>query len=79
MSWVESFVITDAEDLSGTDFACWVSVTTLTITAMSYEYDKDLKTLTISNLGGGSTQLHLLKDIYFGDTSKPNNNIALCT
>jgi hypothetical protein len=41
-------------------------------------YDAGNKTLTISNYGSGIS-LADMKDIYYGDSSKPNNLRGLCT
>jgi hypothetical protein len=47
MSFVDSFVITNAEDLSDIDFACVIDKSSLDhITPLDFKYDKDFKTLT---------------------------------
>jgi hypothetical protein len=47
MAYADSFVITNAEDLNTTDFACIVSMDSLAASNLEYIYDKDYKTLTI--------------------------------
>jgi hypothetical protein len=49
MSNVDSLIITNAEDLNSTDFACMVSQSSLTIELLDFKYDKDEKTLSIKN------------------------------
>ena len=48
MSQVKSFVITNAEDLNGTDFACITSYTSNSAVNINYVYDEGNKTLTLS-------------------------------
>ena len=57
-------IITNAEDLNATDFACWISETDGVPTMLPFEYNATQKTLTISS----ETPLDLvsLRDIHFG-------------
>jgi len=45
---------------------------------LDFKYDPGNKTLTLSNYGGETISLNDLKDIYYGDSSKPNNLRGLC-
>ena len=67
-SQVESFIITNAEDLNSTDFACMVSQQTLEAKILFTEFDKSKKTLKIF-AANSTIDLSSMKDIYFGDSS----------
>jgi hypothetical protein len=65
-------VITDAQDLSTTDFACMVTQNSLSPKLLEAKYNESLKTLSISDFGS-AINLHDMKDIYFGDSQKEGN------
>jgi len=44
---------------------------------LDHKYDPENKTLTLSNYDG-TISLNDLKDIYYGDSSKPDNLRGLC-
>lgn len=68
---IDSVIITNAENLSTVDFACWVT-TAGDYADMSFAYDATKKTQTIS-AKTGTIPTFALRDIYFGDSSKDIN------
>lgn len=67
-----TLVITDAEDLMATDFACWTSMVDRAVTVLTPTYDADRKSLNIS-MGNGGVDFFNLKDVHFGTTGMDLN------
>jgi hypothetical protein len=72
---IKEFVITDADDLASTDFACWADETTNKKTLLNFKADSAKHTLTLSNTDGTPLQPMNIKNIYFGDSTK---DLVLC-
>jgi hypothetical protein len=72
---LDKLVITNAEDLNNTNFACMTTYADLSHTSVKYAYDSDKKTLTISSESGEPIMLDEMKDIYFGDN---RTDINMC-
>lgn len=68
---IEKIIITNAEDLSGTDFACWNTIDGV-IGDMNIGYDAGKKTLTIT-AKTGNIPTFAFRDIYFGTSSQDVN------
>ena len=78
-SYVEKIVITDAEDLNRTNFACFntrESISPNQTTQMRADYDPILKTLTLQ--GYNTINLHELSHIYFGNWTDEGNFYPMC-
>ena len=73
---IKEFVITNAESLAKTDFACWASETDNAITMLNTTHDATKKTLTITSMDGTPLQPMSIKNIYFGDSTK--DLVGLC-
>jgi len=69
---LESVVITNAEDLKTTDFACMMPMASRTPTTLTPTYDPATMTLTIKN-PSGSIDLKDMRDIHFGFTGEDLN------
>ena len=63
---LDRLIITNAEDLKETDFACWISENDGVPTQLNYTYNDTSKTLTLRS--NDSTPLNLLelRDIHYG-------------
>lgn len=72
---LEKLVITNAEDLNNTNFACMTTEADWSHSALKLAYDSDKKTLTISSESGEPIMLDEMKDIYFGDN---RTDIDMC-
>lgn len=70
-----SLIITNAEDLAATDFACMTAMSDNNVTKLDFSYDQDSKTLIIEGTDGLPLDLFAMRDIYYGDSSK---NINMC-
>ena len=72
-------MITDAEDLNRTNFACFNtrdSVNPNPTTQLRADYDPTLKTLTLQ--GYDTINLHELSHIYFGNWTDEGNLFPMC-
>jgi len=65
---LDRLVITTAEDLEGTDFACMTADADWARTPLKFDYDSDLKTLSISTPSGDAIKLEELRDIHYGNS-----------
>jgi len=71
---VAEIVLTNAEDLKDTNFACATSPTDGSATALTPVYDDAAKTLTMKTADGSPVSPAAIKDIYFGG----DNDLNLC-
>ena len=73
--YLDKFIITNANDLKDTDFACYTDFLTHEVTVMQAQYDNSSQTLNISASDGKPVNMFSLRDIHFGQSSK---DINLC-
>ena len=72
---LESVVITNADDLASTDFACMMPMASRTPVQLTPTYDKDMHTLTLTN-PSGQIDVKAMRDIHFGTTAQDLNLCA---
>jgi len=70
---LDKLVITNAQDLNTTNFACMTTGDDWTHIAVKHTYDNESMTLTISSESGDPIMLNELRDINFGDDRKGIN------
>jgi hypothetical protein len=71
---IDKFVITNAEDLKNTDFACVANGADYSKTDLKFSYSEEDLTLTLQ-IENGMIDPFTMRDIYFGRTDK---DINLC-
>jgi hypothetical protein len=69
---LESVVITNAEDLNATNFACMMPMASRTPIQLTHTYDNETMTLNLTN-ANGSINLNDMRDIHFGNTEEDLN------
>lgn len=69
---IKSVIITNAADIMDTDFACMTTEADHTVIPLNFNYNADLKLLTLS-WSTGNIPTMVVKDIHFGKTGKDVN------
>lgn len=71
---LKEIIITNAEDLKDTDFAC-MTTESYSVVQLSHEYKEATKSLVLTDTGSIPLGLFDLKDVHFG---KKDSDVNLC-